>query len=188
MANAVINGLGRIGRAVSKLAMDEPPLVAVAANDLSNIEDLVYLARHESVYGRHERRVTIRENMLDIDGQKIQVFHEEDPLAAFRKKDRFQAPRQRLWAKQQYSLTPRRQGRQQSIGLFVEATGDSGHPKARLGGSPAWKDQAALGDGSTVRLAAGPAHHVIGSTGPRRRPDNPRWLSVVFSQAQYCSI
>ena len=35
-----INGLGRIGRAISKLVIDEPPLELVAVNDLVEVDSM----------------------------------------------------------------------------------------------------------------------------------------------------
>jgi len=46
-----INGLGRIGRAILKLAIDEPALELVAINDLADVENLNYLLRFDTVYG-----------------------------------------------------------------------------------------------------------------------------------------
>jgi glyceraldehyde 3-phosphate dehydrogenase len=43
-----INGLGRIGRAILKLALDEPSLEVVAVNDLSDVENLAYLLRFDA--------------------------------------------------------------------------------------------------------------------------------------------
>jgi len=40
-----INGLGRIGRAILKVAIDEPALELVAVNDLADVENLAYLTR-----------------------------------------------------------------------------------------------------------------------------------------------
>ena len=48
-----INGLGRIGRAVLKLAVDEPELEVVAVNDLVDAENLACLLRFDTVYGRY---------------------------------------------------------------------------------------------------------------------------------------
>ena len=43
ITKVAINGLGRIGRAVLKLVMDDPSLELVAVNDLSDVETLAYL-------------------------------------------------------------------------------------------------------------------------------------------------
>jgi len=50
-----INGLGRIGRAILKLAIDEPALELVAINDLADVENLTYLLRFGTVYGHYSK-------------------------------------------------------------------------------------------------------------------------------------
>jgi glyceraldehyde 3-phosphate dehydrogenase len=57
MARVAINGLGRIGRATLKIVMETPGLDLVAANDLGPADNLVYLLRYDSVYGRYDRTV-----------------------------------------------------------------------------------------------------------------------------------
>jgi glyceraldehyde-3-phosphate dehydrogenase/erythrose-4-phosphate dehydrogenase len=54
-----INGLGRIGRAILKLVMDEPSLELVAVNDLVEVENLAYLLRFDTVYGHYPKSVAI---------------------------------------------------------------------------------------------------------------------------------
>jgi glyceraldehyde 3-phosphate dehydrogenase len=44
-----INGLGRIGRAVLKLAIDDAAMEVVAINDLADVESLAYLLRFDTV-------------------------------------------------------------------------------------------------------------------------------------------
>jgi glyceraldehyde-3-phosphate dehydrogenase/erythrose-4-phosphate dehydrogenase len=58
-AKVAINGLGRIGRAVLKLVIDEPSMEIVAVNDLTDAENLAYLLRFDTVYGRYSKSVTI---------------------------------------------------------------------------------------------------------------------------------
>ena len=46
MASRVaINGLGRIGRAALKLALDEPQLELVAVNEIGSLDNMVYLLK-----------------------------------------------------------------------------------------------------------------------------------------------
>jgi glyceraldehyde 3-phosphate dehydrogenase len=79
MANVAINGLGRIGRATLKLVMDEPDLELVAVNDLIGAEQVAYLLRYDSVYGRYQREVTSDGDNIVIDGTTIPVTSEKDP-------------------------------------------------------------------------------------------------------------
>ena len=64
MTRIAINGLGRIGRAVFKTAMDHPELEVVAINDLLSPENLVYLLRFDSVDGRYHDVVGISEDEM----------------------------------------------------------------------------------------------------------------------------
>ncbi|MHB9154709.1 MAG: type I glyceraldehyde-3-phosphate dehydrogenase [Endomicrobiales bacterium] len=81
MAKVAINGLGRIGKATFKILMENPALELVAANDLVPTDNLAYLLRYDTVYGRYGRTVEFDENNLIIDGKKIRVFAEKDPAA-----------------------------------------------------------------------------------------------------------
>ena len=55
-----INGLGRIGRAFYKLASVNPALEIVAVNDLTERENLEYLLRHDSVYGKWDGKFDVK--------------------------------------------------------------------------------------------------------------------------------
>ena len=46
-----INGFGRIGRAAFKIAFDNSQLEIVAINDLTEVDGLAYLLKHDTVYG-----------------------------------------------------------------------------------------------------------------------------------------
>lgn len=52
MIRVAINGFGRIGRAFYKLAQEREGLKVVAVNDLGNKENLEYLLKYDSVYGK----------------------------------------------------------------------------------------------------------------------------------------
>lgn len=74
-----INGFGRIGRAVFKAGLDDPEIDFVAVNDLCSAEEIVYLLKHDSVYGRYEKEVKAGEDSLLVDGKEIKLLHEKDP-------------------------------------------------------------------------------------------------------------
>ena len=61
MAKVAINGLGRIGRATLKIVMNTPGLELVAANDLGGADNIVYLLKYDTVYGRYEKTVEATE-------------------------------------------------------------------------------------------------------------------------------
>ncbi|MGH8546602.1 MAG: type I glyceraldehyde-3-phosphate dehydrogenase [Gammaproteobacteria bacterium] len=74
-----INGLGRIGRAILKLVLDEPAFELVAVNDLVEVENLAYLLRFDTVYGRYSKPVAVDGGDLVVAGQKIRTVHSRDP-------------------------------------------------------------------------------------------------------------
>ena len=75
-----INGLGRIGRAILKLVIDEPGLDLVAVNDLVEAENLAYLLRFDTVYGRFPKPVVLEGGHLTIAGHKVRTLQDRDPL------------------------------------------------------------------------------------------------------------
>ena len=79
MVNVAINGLGRIGRAALKIIFDTPELNLVAANDVATAENLIYLLRYDTVYGRYEKPVTTAGGQLSIGGKTIRLLSENDP-------------------------------------------------------------------------------------------------------------
>lgn len=76
----IINGFGRIGRQAFKIALTKKKLEVVAINDLTDPENLAYLLRYDSVYGRYDKKVSVEKNHLVINGKKIRVFNEPDPI------------------------------------------------------------------------------------------------------------
>ncbi len=75
-----INGLGRIGRAILKLVIDEPRLDLVAVNDLADVENLAYLLRFDTVYGRFAKPVVVEGGNLAIAGRELRTLGNRDPL------------------------------------------------------------------------------------------------------------
>ena len=83
MARIAINGLGRIGRAFLKLALKRPELEVVAVNDLADPENLVYLLRFDSAYGRYDQPVRFdkgKEPAFVIGNKRIRFFQHHDPV------------------------------------------------------------------------------------------------------------
>ena len=76
-----INGLGRIGRAILKLVLDEPALELVAINDLADVDNLAYLLRFDTVYGRYAKPVLVEGSDLAVAGRKLHTLSVRDPLA-----------------------------------------------------------------------------------------------------------
>ncbi len=76
-----INGAGRIGRAFLKLAVMEPTLEVVAINDLADIENIAYLMKYDSAYGRSNLDVKAdkEKNVIMVNGQEVKYLSEKDP-------------------------------------------------------------------------------------------------------------
>lgn len=74
-----INGFGRIGRAFMRVAYANPELEVVAINDLGNAENLAYLLKYDTVYGRAPFGVEASEHSLIVEGKDIPVYAEADP-------------------------------------------------------------------------------------------------------------
>jgi glyceraldehyde 3-phosphate dehydrogenase len=79
MPNIAINGLGRIGRAALKILLDCDGLDVVAVNDIADANNLAYLLKYDTVYGRYHREVSATADELLIGDRKIPVLAERDP-------------------------------------------------------------------------------------------------------------
>jgi glyceraldehyde 3-phosphate dehydrogenase len=74
-----INGLGRIGRALVRVAQERPEIELVAANDSAAPEQLARLLRHDTVHGRFPGEVGYDSGALVIDGRRLPLSREADP-------------------------------------------------------------------------------------------------------------
>ena len=79
MTRIAINGLGRIGRAALKIIMDTPGLELVEVNDIVPIENIVYLLKYDTVYGRYDKTVEGDGANLIIGEKTIRYSSEKDP-------------------------------------------------------------------------------------------------------------
>ena len=85
MTRIAINGLGRVGRTFMKLALENPALELVAANDISDPDSLAYLITYDSVYGKYPGSVTVEhvndEVWLQVGTRRLRLFAERRPEA-----------------------------------------------------------------------------------------------------------
>lgn len=79
MTRVAINGMGRIGRAALKIILDNSNLELVAVNDLAQLDDVIYLLKYDSVYGRYGRSLSERDGKIQIDDMTIEYLSERDP-------------------------------------------------------------------------------------------------------------
>ncbi len=74
-----INGFGRIGRLAFRIAAQNNEVEVVAINDLLTIEQLAYLLKYDSVHGKYQGEITVKEGELIVDGKTIRVSSERNP-------------------------------------------------------------------------------------------------------------
>ncbi|MBA3026941.1 MAG: type I glyceraldehyde-3-phosphate dehydrogenase [Sulfurimonas sp.] len=75
-----INGFGRIGRCVARIAAKRDDVELVAINDMASMDMMMYLLKNDSVHGTFKSEVIqLDEHNISIDGQKIRVFSDRDP-------------------------------------------------------------------------------------------------------------
>ena len=80
MTRVAINGLGRIGRATLKILMDTEGLELVAANDIGEADDIAYLLKYDTVYGRYNKTVEVTSDAgLLIGGRRLTLLCEQRP-------------------------------------------------------------------------------------------------------------
>ena len=78
-ARIAINGFGRVGRTIARLAKLKDEFDIVAVNDLSSPEALAYSFEYDSIHGRYPGKVECDGDTLSIDGDRFQVLSEPDP-------------------------------------------------------------------------------------------------------------
>jgi glyceraldehyde 3-phosphate dehydrogenase len=83
MANVrvAINGFGRIGRLFFKAAFELPGIDIVALNDLGDVENLAYLLKYDTVYGRFDKEIKadLPNGKLTVGGKEINFLQVKDP-------------------------------------------------------------------------------------------------------------
>lgn len=83
-ARLAINGFGRIGRlffraVFAKASAGQTGLEIVAINDLGDAENLAYLLKYDTVYGRYGKSVEVKNGNLLVDGKEIKFLQVKDP-------------------------------------------------------------------------------------------------------------
>lgn len=79
MIRVAINGFGRIGRGFFRAAHGHGEFEVVAINDLASAENLAYLLKYDTVYGRAKFSVAPADGALVVDGKNISIIAEKDP-------------------------------------------------------------------------------------------------------------
>lgn len=76
-----INGFGRIGRNLLRVATQSNDLEVVAINDLTDAETLAHLFKYDSVHGTFAGDVSVAGNNLVINGKSVKILSERNPAA-----------------------------------------------------------------------------------------------------------
>ena len=74
-----INGFGRIGRLVFRETVRREGVEVVAINDLLDVEHLAYLLKYDSVHGKFEGSVEVKDGNLVVNGTTVRITAERDP-------------------------------------------------------------------------------------------------------------
>jgi len=74
-----INGFGRIGRLVFRVLSERENVEVVGINDLVDADYLAYMLKYDSVHGKFNGEISVEENTLIVNGQRIRITAEKDP-------------------------------------------------------------------------------------------------------------
>jgi glyceraldehyde 3-phosphate dehydrogenase len=74
-----INGFGRIGRTIMRIAKLRRHFDVVAVNDLASADQLAYAFKYDSIHGIYPGQVVCNGDVIEIDGEAFPVLSERDP-------------------------------------------------------------------------------------------------------------
>lgn len=74
-----INGFGRIGRLVFRVAVARSDFEVVGINDLIDVNYMAYMLKYDSTQGQFKGEVSVENGSLVVNGKKIRVTSEKDP-------------------------------------------------------------------------------------------------------------
>ncbi len=79
MIKVGINGFGRIGRLVFRAAQKRNDIQIVGINDLIDVEYMSYMLRYDTMHGRFDGTVEVKDGKLVVNGNAIRVTAEKNP-------------------------------------------------------------------------------------------------------------
>jgi glyceraldehyde 3-phosphate dehydrogenase len=74
-----INGFGRIGRLVFRAAQKRDDIQVVGINDLIDVEYMAYMLKYDTMHGKFQGTVEVKDGMLVVNGNAIRVTAEKNP-------------------------------------------------------------------------------------------------------------
>ncbi len=79
MIKVGINGFGRIGRLAFRVAAQRKNVQVVAINDLLDVDYLAYMLKYDSVHGKFDGEVSVKNGKLIVNGNEIRITAERNP-------------------------------------------------------------------------------------------------------------
>tara|TARA_R110002072_G_scaffold264359_1_gene423047 strand:- start:414 stop:1415 length:1002 start_codon:yes stop_codon:yes gene_type:complete len=76
-----INGFGRIGRCVFRVALERDDVQIVGINDIADPKALAYLLKYDTVMGRLDHKVDYKDGVLKVGEQETRLLSERDPAS-----------------------------------------------------------------------------------------------------------
>ena len=74
--NILLNGVGRVGKAIVRIANTFENINIVAINELnSNIENIAYSINYDSTYGRFEDKYVVKNNFIENSKNRIEILN-----------------------------------------------------------------------------------------------------------------
>ena len=74
-----INGFGRIGRLVFRAAQERDDILVVGINDLIDVEYMAYMLKYDTMHGKFNGTVEVKDGKLVVNGNEIRVTAEKNP-------------------------------------------------------------------------------------------------------------
>ncbi len=75
-----INGFGRIGRNVFKVAFDNSDLYEIVAiNDITDPKTLAHLLKYDSCFGKYDAAVETKDDAIVINGKEVKILAARNP-------------------------------------------------------------------------------------------------------------
>jgi glyceraldehyde 3-phosphate dehydrogenase len=74
-----INGFGRIGRLVTRVALHRDDVEIVAVNDLGDPKTSAHLFKYDSIHGQFQGDVAVEGDEILVSGKKFKYLSEKDP-------------------------------------------------------------------------------------------------------------
>ncbi len=81
MITIAINGFGRIGRRVFRLALQHPHIQVVAINDLADAKTLSHLLKYDSIHGVINASISFDDNHIIVNDSSIPLYNQLHPKA-----------------------------------------------------------------------------------------------------------